>query len=88
MGGSRWTNYRLQGADRIPLKSDEGIPEKNQKDEPRTGYCFDLRSGARTKTKNVYIYRTKLLNIVSFNRTIRKSQFESTHLQFTKKKQN
>jgi hypothetical protein len=38
LGGSRWTNRFLRGADRIHLISGVGIPERNQRGEPRTGY--------------------------------------------------
>jgi hypothetical protein len=36
-------------ADRTPLKSGVGIPNINQKVDPRTGYQINLRSGATAK---------------------------------------
>jgi hypothetical protein len=42
---------------RIQLKSGMGIPEMNQKDEPRTGYKIHLRSGATGK--KIFISRAR-----------------------------
>jgi hypothetical protein len=39
----------FEGADRIQLKSGVGIPEMNQKDEPRTRYYIHLQSRATGK---------------------------------------
>jgi hypothetical protein len=55
----------------MQLKSGLGIPEVNQKAEPRTGYEINLRSGAIGKIILKYIERTLLLKIVAHKRTIR-----------------
>jgi hypothetical protein len=51
-------NCNLQVADRTSLKSGVGIPQINQKVEPRTGYQINLRSGATGKKVSASMDRT------------------------------
>jgi hypothetical protein len=58
-----------QGGRQHTTKIGVGIPEINQKVEPRTGYQINLQSGAKGKK---ILYRTNIFKIVSFKRPIRK----------------
>jgi hypothetical protein len=58
-------------ADQTPLKSGVGIPEINQKFEPRTWHKINLRSGAKSKKIFTLLERTflksQLINGLSEN---------------------
>jgi hypothetical protein len=68
--GRRWTNYFLQGADRIQLKSGMSIPEMNK--NYWATHRVQINLWSESLVRRFFIDGTNTLKIVAFKWTIRK----------------